>query len=404
MPIYKWEGLDKNGKKTNGQIQANDEKDAKKRLRAQGNRVRKIIPPSILEFDINTWLIEKGIGSAFGAAELMNFTKQLSIMINAGVPIILALEIIYKSEKNPSLKNAVKNIATDVSEGNTLAESMRKQQGFDNLYCNLVKAGEVGGILDEILSKLTEHLEKQEKIKKQIKSAMSYPLIVSGIGALVVWGLITYVVPQFTGMLADTGQELPWITQFVIDTSEFFGEYSGKMILGGIALLIFLTYFIKTPQGKIVFDKFSMSVPGFGIVIIKGSLAQFSRTLSTLLGSGVALIDALEICVETIDNSVISGDIKEVRKKVIEGKTLTEPLTKIDYFPEMVAQMIKVGESTGAIDQMLAKISVVFEDEVNDAITAATKMLEPLVLVVLGGIIGGVLIAIYLPMFMSAGA
>ncbi|WP_412471047.1 type II secretion system F family protein [Halobacteriovorax sp. RT-2-4] len=404
MPIYKWEGLDKNGKKTNGQIQANDENDAKKRLRAQGNRVRKIIPPSILEFDINTWLIEKGIGSAFGAAELMNFTKQLSIMINAGVPIILALEIIYKSEKNPSLKNAVKNIATDVSEGNTLAESMRKQQGFDNLYCNLVKAGEVGGILDEILSKLTEHLEKQEKIKKQIKSAMSYPLIVSGIGALVVWGLITYVVPQFTGMLADTGQELPWITQFVIDTSEFFGEYSGKMILGGIALLIFLTYFIKTPQGKIVFDKFSMSVPGFGIVIIKGSLAQFSRTLSTLLGSGVALIDALEICVETIDNSVISGDIKEVRKKVIEGKTLTEPLTKIDYFPEMVAQMIKVGESTGAIDQMLAKISVVFEDEVNDAITAATKMLEPLVLVVLGGIIGGVLIAIYLPMFMSAGA
>ncbi|MFG1487339.1 type II secretion system F family protein [Halobacteriovorax sp. RZ-2] len=404
MPLYKWEGLDKNGKKASGQIQANDEKDAKKRLRAQGNRVRKIIPPSILEFDINAWLIEKGIGSAFGAPELMNFTKQLSIMINAGVPIILALEIIYKSEKNPALKNAVKNIATDVAEGNTLAESMRKQQGFDNLYCNLVKAGEVGGILDEILSKLTEHLEKQEKIKKQIKSAMSYPLIVSGIGALVVWGLITYVVPQFTGMLADTGQELPWITQFVIDTSEFFGEYSGKMIIGGIAAMIFLTYFVKTPQGKVAFDKFAMNVPGFGIVIIKGSLAQFSRTLATLLGSGVALIDALEICVETIDNSVISGDIKEVRKKVIEGKTLTEPLTKIDYFPEMVAQMIKVGESTGAIDQMLAKISVVFEDEVNDAITAATKMLEPLVLVVLGGIIGGVLIAIYLPMFMSAGA
>ncbi|AYF43166.1 MULTISPECIES: type II secretion system F family protein [unclassified Halobacteriovorax] len=404
MPLYKWEGLDKNGKKANGQIQANSEKDAKKRLRAQGNRVRKIIPPSILEFDINAWLIEKGIGSAFGAAELMNFTKRLSIMINAGVPIILSLEIIYKSEKNPALKNAIKNIATDVAEGNTLAESMRKQQGFDNLYCNLVKAGEVGGILDEILSKLTEHLEKQEKIKKQIKSAMSYPLIVSGIGALVVWGLITYVVPQFTSMLTDTGQALPWITQFVIDTSDFFGEYSGKMILFGIAASMFFTYFVKTPQGKILFDKFSMNVPAFGNVIIKGSLAQFSRTLATLLGSGVALIDALEICIETIDNSVISNDIKTVRKKVVEGKTLTEPLSKIDYFPEMVAQMIKVGESTGSIDQMLAKISDVFEDEVNEAITGATKMLEPLVLVVLGGIIGGIMIAIYLPMFMSAGA
>lgn len=404
MPIYKWEGLDKNGKKASGQIQAVNEKDAKKRLRAQGNRVRKVIPPSILEFDINAWLIEKGIGSAFGAAELMNFTKRLSIMINAGVPIILSLEIIYKSEKNPALKNAVKNIASDVSEGSTLAESMRKQQGFDNLYCNLVKAGEVGGILDDILSKLTEHLEKQEKIKKQVKSAMSYPMIVSGIGVVVVWGLITYVVPQFTGMLTDTGQELPWITKFVIDTSEFFGEYSGKMIMGGVGLATFLTYFIKTPKGKILFDKFSMNVPAFGNVVIKGSLAQFSRTLATLLGSGVALIDALEICIETIDNSVISNDIATVRKKVVEGKTLTEPLNKIDYFPEMVAQMIKVGESTGSIDHMLLKISDVFEDEVNEAITSATKMLEPLVLVVLGGIIGGVLIAIYLPMFMSAGA
>lgn len=404
MPIYKWEGLDKNGKKTSGQIQANDEKDAKKRLRAQGNRVRKIIPPSILEFDINTWLIEKGFGSAFGANELMNFTKQLSIMVNAGVPIILSLEIIYKSEKNIALKSAVKNIATDVSEGNTLAESMRKQQGFDNLYCNLVKAGEVGGILDEILSKLTDHLEKQEKIKKQIKSAMSYPLIVAGIGILVVWGLITYVVPQFTAMLTDTGQELPWITKLVIDTSDFFGEYSGKMIIGGIGFGIFTSYFLKTPQGKVFFDKFTMKMPAFGQVIIKGSLAQFSRTLSTLLGSGVSLIDALEICIETIDNSVISGDIALVRKKVVEGKTLTEPLSKIDYFPEMVAQMIKVGESTGSIDQMLSKIADVFEDEVNEAITGATKMLEPLVLVVLGGIIGGVMIAMYLPMFMSAGA
>lgn len=403
MGMWSWEGLDKNGRRTSGKIEATSEKEARKLLRAQGARIKKITPPSILEFDLGEWMIEKGFAKAFGTKELTTFTKQMSIMINAGVPIMMALEILFKSEKNPSLKKAVKSIARDVAEGKTLAESMSKQHGFSRLYCNLVKAGEVGGILDTILDKLSIHLEKQEKTKSQIKSAMSYPLIVSLIGAGVVWALITFVVPQFVGMLLETGQQIPAITQFVIDASDFFGKYSMYGVPGLIFVGMILSSWKKTPVGKRFFDRVSMNVPAFGTIVIKGNLSTFSRTLATLLSSGVSLIDALEICVETIDNSIIADDLDEVKKKVIEGKTLTEPLMKIEYFPEMVSQMIKVGEQTGSIDGMLEKISEVFEEEVNEAIGAATKMMEPLIIVVLGSIIATILVAIYLPMFMAGG-
>lgn len=403
MGIWKWEGLDKNGKRATGQVDAINEKEARKLIRGLGVRARKITPPSILEFDFGQWMIDNGYAKSFGSKELMNFTKQMAIMVNAGVPLLQGLEILYKSEKNPSLKNAVQRIAKDVQEGKTLAESMSKQQGFDKLYCNLVKAGEIGGILDTILDKLATHLEKQEKTKSQIKSAMTYPTIVTLIGVGVVWGLMTFVVPQFVGMLKESGKEIPAITQFVITVSDLCGAYSVYAVPMVILFFVMLSSYIKTPSGKKAYDKFSMNVPGFGVVIVKGNLSSFSRTLGTLLAAGVSLIDALDICIETIDNMIIAEDLKSVKKSVVEGKTLTEPLVKIPYFPEMVAQMIKVGEQTGAIDQMLDKISEVFEEEVNDAVTAATKLIEPLILVGLGGTIAVILVAIYLPMFMGAG-
>lgn len=402
MGIWKWEGLDRNGKRAAGQIDAPSEKEARKLIRGMGVRPKKITPPSILEFDLGEWMVANGMAKAFGTKELTNFTKQMAIMVNAGVPILQGLEILYKTEKNAALKNSVQRIAKDVQEGKTLAESMIKQQGFDKLYCNLVKAGEIGGILDTIMSKLAIHLEKQERTKAQIKSAMTYPFIVSTIGAGVVWGLMTFVVPQFVGMLKESGKEIPAITQFVIDVSGFLEAYSVYIVPAVIALFIMLSSYIKTPLGKTAYDKFTMKLPAFGQVVIKGNLSSFSRTLGTLLSAGVSLIDALEICIETIDNSVIANDIRQVKKSVVEGKTLTEPLTKIPYFPEMVAQMIKVGEQTGSIDEMLGKISDVFEEEVNDAVTAATKLLEPLILVGLGGTIAVILVAIYLPMFIGA--
>ncbi len=403
MGQWKWEGLDKAGKRTMGSIEASSEKEARKLIRAQGNKVKKVTPPSILEFDLGEWMVDKGFASSFGTKELCQFTKQLSIMINAGVPIIQALEILFKSEKNPTLKKSVKGIARDVGEGLTIAEAMAKQKGFDKLYCNLVKAGESGGILDTILDKLTIHMEKQQRTKAQIKSAMMYPAIVTLVGIGVIWGLMVFVVPQFVGMLEDTGQEMPWITELVINCSDFFGEYTGTAVPIIGVLGVILNSFIKTPQGKIIFDKIMMNMPIFGGIIIKGNLSSFARTLSTMLGAGVSLIDSLDICIDTIDNGVIAADLKQVRKKVVEGKTLTEPLLKINYFPDMVAQMIKVGEQTGNVDQMLEKVADVFEDEVNTLVEGMTKMIEPIIIVVLGGIVAGVLVAMYLPMFMSAG-
>lgn len=403
MANYSWEGLNKDGKRDSGRVEAASEREARRILRGQGVRPKKISPPSLLEFDIGEWMVEKGIAQPFGPKELANFTKQLSIMINAGVPIIQALEILFKSEKHPVLKKSIKSIASGVGEGKTVSEAMSTQRGFDKLYCSLVKAGEAGGILDIILTKLTVHMDKQEKTKKQIKSALSYPFIVCLVGAGVIWGMMVFVVPQFMGMLEDSGQEPPFITQLVIDTSEFLGEYTLITIPVVFAAAIFLSSYIKTPTGKKHFDIFTMKMPIFGGIVIKGNLSSFARTLATMLGAGVSLIDALDICIDTLDNQVIAEDLEKVKKKVVEGSTLTDPLLGISYFPDMVAQMIRVGEQTGEVDNMLEKVAEVFEDEVNTLIEGATKLIEPIIIVVMGGIIATILVAMYLPMFMSAG-
>jgi type IV pilus assembly protein PilC len=403
MANYRYEGLNKDGKRESGMIFASSEREVRKILRGKGIRPKKVIAPSILEFDIAEWMVDKGFSKPFSPKDLMMFTKQLSIMISAGVPIIQALEILQRATRQPVLRRVIKRITTDVGEGKTIAEAMDGQNGFDRLYCNLVRAGEAGGILDTILNKLSLHMEKQERTKAQIKSAMAYPGIVTIVGIGVIWAMLAFVVPQFTSMLTDTGQEIPSITQFVIDTSDFLGEYSLIMLAFVVVGGWMLSQYVKTPTGKMLYDKSFMKMPVFGGIIIKGNLSSFSRTLSTMLSSGVSLIDSLDICIETIDNGVISSDLVEVRKKVVEGKSLTEPLSKISYFPDMVTQMIRVGEQTGQIDQMLDKVAEVFEEEVNELIAGMTKMIEPIIIVVLGGIIAGILVAMYLPMFMSAG-
>lgn len=403
MGNWRWQGLDRNGKRSQGVIDASSEREVRVLLRGQGIRATKVNPPSLLEFDIGEWMVEKNLVSAIGTKELCSFTKQLAIMVGAGIPILQCLEILYKAEKNPVLRKAVKNIHREVGEGQTLAQSMEKQKGFTRLYCNLVKAGEAGGILDGILNKLAQHMDKHEKIKSQIKGAMTYPAIVVVVGGGVIWGLMVFVVPQFVGMLTETGQEIPAITKAVIDTSDFLQEYTLTALPALIVVFIIFKSWVKTASGKYLFDRTMMRLPLFGGILIKGNLGNFARTLSTVLSSGISLIDSLEICIDTIDNGVIAKDIGIVKKKVIEGKTLTEPLTKIDYFPEMVSQMIRVGEQTGNVDQMLEKVADVFEDEVNELIGNMTKLIEPLIIVVLGGIIAAILVAMYLPMFMSAG-
>lgn len=403
MPKFKYVGFTADGKKVESTIDAETIRDAKKILRRQNIRATKVIPPSFFEVDLGQFLVEKGLAKPFGRAELTRFTRQLSILINAGVPILECMEILYKQEQNMVLKRVVKNIAMQIEEGKSLYDAMSGQQGFDKLYCSLVKAGESAGILDAILMKLAEFLEKAEKLKKQVKSALTYPVIVVIVGIIVIFGLMTFVVPQFVDILKESGQEIPWITQVVMDTSAFFQNYTLLLIAGLIAFAMLFLNFIKTKQGKQAWDRFTMRAPLFGMLVIKGNLGSFTRTLSTMLAAGVPIIDSLEICIETLDNTQISKDLRKVRKAVMEGKSITEPLSRITYFPPLIAQMIKVGESTGNLDQMLLKVADVFEEEVEELVQNLTKMIEPLILVVLGGIIAFVLIAMYLPIFMSAG-
>ncbi len=403
MPMFKYVGFTSDGKKIESTIEAENEKEVKKLLRRQNIRATKVIAPSIFEADLGMFLADKGLLRPFGRAELMRFTRQLSILINAGVPILECMEILYKQEQNPSLKKVVKSISTQVEEGKTLFDAMSQQPGFDKLYCALVKAGEAAGILDTILVKLAEFLEKAEKLKKQVKSALTYPVIVVLVGILVIFGLMTYVVPQFVGILKDSNQEIPWVTQVVMDISSFFQNYTLLLVAGIVAFVMLFINFIKTKEGKAQWDRITMKTPLFGILIIKGNLGAFTRTLATMLAAGVPIIDSLEICIDTLDNTQIAKDLMKVRKAVIEGKSITEPLSRIDYFPPLVTQMIKVGEATGNLDQMLIKVADVFQEEVEELVGNLTKLIEPIIIVVLGGIIAFVLIAMYLPIFMSAG-
>ena len=403
MPKFKYFGFTPDGKKVESLVEADTIRDAKKLLRRQNIRAFKIQPPAFFDADLGELLIQKGFAKPFGRQELMRFTRQLSILINAGVPILECLEILQKQEQNLALKRVIKSIALQVEEGKSLNDSMSQQQGFDKLYCALVKAGEAAGILDAILVKLAEFLEKGEKLKKQVKSALTYPAIVVFVGIIVIFGLMTFVVPQFVEILKESNQKIPWVTQVVMDVSDFFINYTLFLIALIIAgTMLFLNY-IKTDQGKQEWDRFTMHAPLFGMLVIKGNLSSFTRTLATMLSAGVPIIDSLEICIDTLDNTQIAKDLTKVRKAVIEGKSITEPLARITYFPPLITQMIKVGESTGNLDQMLIKVADVFEEEVEELVANLTKLVEPIILVVLGGIIGFVLVAMYLPIFLSAG-
>ncbi|MBD64086.1 MAG: hypothetical protein CME62_02690 [Halobacteriovoraceae bacterium] len=400
---FKYSGVNAEGKKVEGEVDGKDVRHVKRVLRRQGIRATEIKAPSVLDLDLGVWMVEKGLAKPFGNDELNRFTKQLSILIDAGVPILESLEILGKQERNPSLRATIKGITERIGSGKALHEAMASEKGFNKLYTSLVKAGESAGILDSILNKLSEFMERQDAIKKKVKGALTYPIIVVVIGLAVTWGLMVFVVPQFVEMLKDGGQEIPAVTQFVIDVSNFMQEYTLLMIPFFAAFFFVFINYIKTKQGKVAWDRFTMKAPLFGGIIIKGGLSGFFRTLSTMLSAGVPLLESLDICIETLDNTQIQKDMRIVREAVTKGKSITEPLGRIKYFPPLVNQMVKVGESTGNLDDMLIKVADVFEQETNELIDQITKLIEPMILVGLGGIIGTVLIAMYLPIFMAAG-
>lgn len=403
MPVFAYEGRTAGGETRKGEVEAADSEAARNRLRQmqiQPTSVKKKGGMGAVEIKIPTPAFLK---PKVKIKDLVVFTRQFATMIDSGLPLVQCLDIQSKQAPNPTFRDELAAIKDQVESGSTFADALQRfPNTFDELYRNMVAAGEVGGILDTILNRLAVYLEKADKLKRQIKGAMTYPIIVVSVSVLVVAVLLLKVVPTFEEMFAEMGQSLPAPTQFVIDLSKWLqGNY--LYILGGFAVFYFgFRYFKKTRQGEIMFDQFLLRLPVFGDLLTKVAVARFCRTLGTMVASGVPILEALDICGRTAGNKVIEGAVNRVRDAISEGRTIADPLSEAKVFPEMVCQMISVGEATGALDVMLSKVADFYEEEVDQAVDNLTSMMEPLIIVFLGTIIGGLVIAMYMPIFTMA--
>jgi type IV pilus assembly protein PilC len=337
--------------------------------------------------------------------DLVVFTRQFATMIDAGLPLVQCLDILASQQENKTMKNVLYAVKESVEGGSTFADALgRHPKVFDDLYVNLVAAGEIGGILDTILNRLAAYIEKAMKLKKQVKGAMVYPSTIMAIAVIVVGVILIFVIPTFAKMFTEFGGELPGPTKFVIGLSNFIVKYILVMIAAGVLLVIGFKKWYATPKGRKAFDTFALKAPIAGPLIRKVAVAKFTRTLGTMVSSGVPIMDGLDIVAKTAGNKVIEEAIYKVRQAISEGKTMAEPLSACGVFPPMVVQMISVGEATGAMDTMLTKIADFYDDEVDDAVGALTAMMEPMLMVFLGTTVGGLVVAMYLPIFKLAGA
>ncbi|HLC17626.1 MAG TPA: type II secretion system F family protein [Thermodesulfobacteriota bacterium] len=345
-----------------------------------------------------------GLSRGVKTKELVVFSRQFATMIDAGLPLVQCLDILAGQQPNQEFKKALLDIKMSVEGGSTFADALGKHPKiFDGLYVNLINAGEVGGILDTILNRLSSFLEKNEKLKNKIKGAMTYPVVVILIACLVVAGLLIWVVPIFQDMFEGFGQALPAPTQIVVNLSKLL-QYYWYLLLGGlIGIGVGVNRFYKTEKGRWIMDKMFLKIPVFGDLIRKTAVARFTRTLGTMISSGVPILEALEIVSKTSGNVVIEDAVMRSRASLSQGKTLADPLMETKVFPGMVTQMIAVGESTGALDTMLTKIADFYEEEVDAAVDALTSLIEPLLMVFLGVVVGGLVVALYLPIFQLAG-
>lgn len=398
MPNYAWTGKNRQGQSQSGTSTAASEAALTADLRRKGIIPTKISPQSIKSFSF-------GGGGSVSTKDLVVFTRQFCTMIDAGLPLVQCLDILSKQQDNAYFKKCLTQVKESVESGSTFAESLKKHPKiFDELYVNLVAAGEVGGILDTILNRLAAYIEKSLKLKKQVKSAMTYPVTIIGIASVVVGVILIFVIPAFESMFSSFNQALPMPTQIVINLSRGLKKYI-FVIIAGIWLFIFLCKrFYASPKGRELVDYYALKLPVIGVLIRKVAVAKFTRTLGTMISSGVPILDGLEIVAKTAGNRTVEKAIYQVRQSISEGKTIAEPLTKSGVFPPMVCQMIAVGEQAGALDTMLNKIADFYDDEVDEAVGNLTAMMEPLLMLFLGTIVGGLVIAMYLPIFKLAGA
>jgi type IV pilus assembly protein PilC len=400
MPIFMWVAQTKKGKTLKGELEAADEKIALSQLKRRNLTVTKI-KPKPKDLFANVAFMQPKVTKK----DIVIFTRQFSTMIDAGLPLVQGLNILADQNENATFKRILKTITKDVEGGSTLGEALGKHpKQFDDLFVNLVAAGEVGGILDTILQRLAAYIEKAEKLKSQIKGAMTYPIVVVAIAILVIAVILVFVIPVFEDMFSSFGSALPVPTQIVVGMSNFLKSNIHWVLLGIIGLVIVFKQYRKSKGGRRTTDAISLKLPVFGDLLKKSAVARFTRTLGTMIQSGVPILDALEIVAKTSGNVILEEVIFDVRSSIAEGQTISEPLGETDIFPRMVVQMISVGEATGALDTMLEKIADFYDDEVDAAVDALTSMLEPLLMVFLGGSIGGLVVAMYLPIFKMAAA
>jgi type IV pilus assembly protein PilC len=399
MPQFAFEARTRTGDVRKGVMEADGEPDLANRLRSQGLTLSKAKKKA------KNIEIKLPWGGGVPEKEIVVFTRQFATMIDAGLPIVQCLEILSTQSPNKNFGKILGEVKASVEGGSTFSDALRKQpKAFDDLYTNLVQAGEVGGILDTILARLATYIEKAMKLKSQVKGALVYPISILGVAGIVVVALLWKVIPVFEAMFKDFGGgALPKPTQIVINMSNAFVDHFFIIMVGIAAVVFGLPAGIRTKRGRALFDKFILKAPIIGPVMRKIAVARFTRTMGTLLSSGVAILDSLEIVAKTAGNVVIHDAIMYVREKISEGKTMAEPLAETAVFPPMVVQMIGVGEQTGAMDVMLQKIADFYEEEVDVAVGAMTKLMEPLMMVFLGGIVGGLIIAMYMPIFEMAG-
>ena len=397
MPVYSWKGKNKMGKMQEGSVAAENKEAVVALLRRQ-----QIMVSAVTEKGKE--LAVPKMGGSVRQKEIAIFTRQFSVMIDAGLPLVQCLEILGSQQKNRAFQKVLFQVRQDVESGSTLADSMRKHpKVFSSLFCNMIAAGESGGILDTILQRLSTYIEKRVKLQSAVRSAMIYPTAVITIAVGVVVVILWKVIPTFAMLFQGLGATLPLPTRITIAASRFLGRFMPVIVVGMGALAFFLHRYYKTHKGRRQIDAFILKVPILGDVMRKIAVARFCRTLGTLIQSGVPILEGLEITARTAGNAIVEDAIMATRKSIEEGKTISGPLEDTGVFPSMVVQMISVGEQTGALDTMLSKIADFYEDEVDEAVENLMALLEPIMILFLGVMIGGIVISMYMPMFSLIG-
>jgi type IV pilus assembly protein PilC len=392
MPAFTYTARALNGDLRTATIDAPSRDEVVAQLRRQRLNVVKI--------DEAAQAKKKKAGGKISMRDVVIFTRQFSTMINAGLPLVQALDILAKQSENPSLKDVTRAVVYDVESGHTVADALRKHpKAFTDLYVNMVAAGEAGGILDTILMRLATFMEKNDALVRKVKGAMIYPAVISSVAAIAIIVLLVFVIPVFEKMFASVGLALPMPTRVVIGMSKFLTSYWWAMIAGIFGGVWSLKKYYATSDGKLAIDRLMLKAPVLGDVLRKSSVSRFTRTLGTLIGSGVSILDGLEITAKTAGNRVISDAIMESRTSIAGGETISAPLEKSKVFPPMVISMIAVGEQTGGLDEMLSKIADFYDEEVDAAVSGLLSLMEPIMIVFLGVVVGGMVVAMYLPIF-----